>query len=210
VTNPGLARSSVHSRNRTRVLSPPSYLFGVSPAYLQTKLNRPLPTKDGGTLRTVLDARTYMLALSQDREHRAQWQRACELLLAAAFFGYRFRIKVQGEYADGYICWDVSDRKWTWQILREYPLSRFVSCGRSDAQSVAVFNFELIDTSLEGAIRGGRADEQDRLARLSDHCDRYSDTLASFRSSISRQSQTRRRQATFKPAVAAICVSLNA
>jgi hypothetical protein len=86
----------------------------------------------------------------------------------------------------------------------------FVSCGRSDAQSVAVFNFELIDTSLEGAIRGGRADEQDRLARLSDHCDRYSDTLASFRSSISRQSQTRRRQATFKPAVAAICVSLNA
>jgi Protein of unknown function (DUF2380) len=38
----------------------------------------------------------------------------------------------------------------------------------SDAQSVAVFNFELIDTSLEGAIRGGRADEQDRLARLSD------------------------------------------
>jgi hypothetical protein len=40
------------------------------------------------------------------------------------FFGYRFRIKVQGEYADGYICWNVSDRKWTWQILREYPLSR--------------------------------------------------------------------------------------
>src|SRR5919204_5990606 len=40
------------------------------------------------------------------------------------FFGYRFRIKVQNEYADGYICWNVSDKKWTWQILREYPLSR--------------------------------------------------------------------------------------
>jgi hypothetical protein len=40
------------------------------------------------------------------------------------FFGYRFRIKVQGEYAEGYICWDVSDGKWTWQILREYSLSR--------------------------------------------------------------------------------------
>jgi hypothetical protein len=40
------------------------------------------------------------------------------------FFGYRFRIKVQGEYAEGYICRDVSDGKWTWQILREYPLSR--------------------------------------------------------------------------------------
>jgi hypothetical protein len=45
----------------------------VSPAYLQTKLTRPLPTKDGGTLRTVLDARIYMLALSQGREQRAQW-----------------------------------------------------------------------------------------------------------------------------------------
>jgi len=44
----------------------------------------------------------------------------------------------------------------------------FVSCGSSDAQSVAVFNFELIDTSLEGAIRGARADEQERLARLGD------------------------------------------
>jgi hypothetical protein len=27
---------------------------------------------------------TYMLALSKDREHRAQWQRAAELLLAEA------------------------------------------------------------------------------------------------------------------------------
>jgi len=39
---------------------------------------------------------------------------------------------------------------------------------RGVAQSVAVFDFELIDTSLEGAIRGARADEQERLARLSD------------------------------------------
>jgi Protein of unknown function (DUF2380) len=31
-----------------------------------------------------------------------------------------------------------------------------------------VFNFELIDTSLEGAVRGARADEQERLARMSD------------------------------------------
>jgi hypothetical protein len=35
----------------------------------------------------------------------------------------------------------------------------FVSCGPSTAQPVAVFNFELIDTSLEGAVRGARADE---------------------------------------------------
>src|SRR6478672_1763502 len=44
----------------------------------------------------------------------------------------------------------------------------FVSCGPTVAQSVAVFDFELIDTSLEGAIRGARRDEQERLARLSD------------------------------------------
>ena len=56
----------------------------VSPAYLQTKLTRPLPTKDGSTLGTVLDARAYMLAQSKDRERRAQWQRAAELLLAQA------------------------------------------------------------------------------------------------------------------------------
>jgi hypothetical protein len=52
--------------------------------YLSQKLTRPIRTKDGGTLRTVLDARSYTLALSQDREHRAQWQRACGLLLAEA------------------------------------------------------------------------------------------------------------------------------
>ena len=56
----------------------------MSPAYLSRKLTRPLVTKDGGTLRTVLDARTYMLGLSKDREHSAQWQRAAELLLAQA------------------------------------------------------------------------------------------------------------------------------
>jgi hypothetical protein len=44
----------------------------------------------------------------------------------------------------------------------------FVSCGPSTAQPVAVFNFELIDTSLEGSVRGARADEQERLARTSD------------------------------------------
>jgi hypothetical protein len=36
-------------------------------AYLSKKLTRPLPTKDGGTLRTVADARAYMLGLSKQR-----------------------------------------------------------------------------------------------------------------------------------------------
>lgn len=34
--------------------------------------------------------------------------------------------------------------------------------------AVAVFDFELIDTSLEGAVNGPRADEQARLARTGD------------------------------------------
>ena len=57
-------------------------------------------------------------------------------------------------------------------IIRSYLVTLwvvlFVSCGPTVAQSVAVFDFELIDTSLEGAIRGARLDEQQRLARLSD------------------------------------------
>jgi hypothetical protein len=37
--------------------------------------------KDGGVLRTVKDARTYMMALSKHRETSAQWQRAAAMLL---------------------------------------------------------------------------------------------------------------------------------
>jgi hypothetical protein len=39
--------------------------------------------------------------------------------------------------------------------------------GTAYAQTVAVFDFELIDTSVEGEIRGARADEQARLGQLS-------------------------------------------
>jgi hypothetical protein len=38
----------------------------------------------------------------------------------------------------------------------------------ADVRSAAVFDFELIDTSLEGEMRGSRADEQARLARAGD------------------------------------------
>jgi len=60
------------------------YAAMLRPAHLSRKLTRPLPTKDGGMLRTVFDARTYMLGLSKDRELRAQWQHAAELLLGEA------------------------------------------------------------------------------------------------------------------------------
>jgi hypothetical protein len=52
-------------------------------AYLSQKLDQPLPTKDGGTLRTVADARAYMLGLSKQRELQTRWQRVAELILEA-------------------------------------------------------------------------------------------------------------------------------
>jgi hypothetical protein len=64
----------------------------LRPEYLAEKLTPyPLPTKDGGVLRTIGDARAYMLALPKKREQRAHWQHACRLLLqetgVAAFPG---------------------------------------------------------------------------------------------------------------------------
>ncbi len=40
------------------------------------------------------------------------------------FFGYRFRVKVKGEFGEGDVCWNFSTRQWTWRILPEYRLSR--------------------------------------------------------------------------------------
>jgi hypothetical protein len=53
-------------------------------AYLSKKLTRPLPTKDGGTLRTVAEARTYMIGLPKQRELQTRWQRVAGLILEEA------------------------------------------------------------------------------------------------------------------------------
>ena len=44
----------------------------------------PLPTKDGGVLRTFGDARAYMLALSKEREWLDHWKPAYRLLVVGA------------------------------------------------------------------------------------------------------------------------------
>ena len=50
--------------------------------YLSERLTpHPLPTKDGGVLRTVGDARGYILTLPKTRKSRAHWKRASLLLL---------------------------------------------------------------------------------------------------------------------------------
>jgi hypothetical protein len=39
---------------------------------------------------------------------------------------------------------------------------------RADLPGIAVFDFELVDTSLEGEVNGPRTDERDRLMRVGD------------------------------------------
>jgi signal transduction histidine kinase len=63
------------------------YAAMLRPPYLSKKLTRPLPTKDGGKLRTVADARTYMLGLSKQRELQTRWQRVAGLVLEEADTG---------------------------------------------------------------------------------------------------------------------------
>ena len=56
----------------------------LRPAYLSQKLTRPLPTKDGGTLRIIREACDYMTGMGKKRELRQHWQRACKLIFANA------------------------------------------------------------------------------------------------------------------------------
>ena len=52
--------------------------------YLSRKLTSPLPTKDGGTLRTIGEACEYMAAIGKERERRLHWQRVREVMLQEA------------------------------------------------------------------------------------------------------------------------------
>jgi hypothetical protein len=50
----------------------------LRPDYLSQKLDQPLPTKDGGTLRTIRDACDYMTGMGKQRELRSHWQRGLQ------------------------------------------------------------------------------------------------------------------------------------
>jgi hypothetical protein len=54
----------------------------LRPEYLSQPLDRPLPTKDGGTLTTIREACDYMTGMDKKRELRSQWQRVAKLILA--------------------------------------------------------------------------------------------------------------------------------
>jgi hypothetical protein len=51
-----------------------------SPAYLESRLPRPLPTKDSGILYAVKDVRAYVLGLAHSRSDHLYWQRVHQLL----------------------------------------------------------------------------------------------------------------------------------
>ena len=56
----------------------------LPPAYLSKKLMPPLPTKDGGMLRTIREACEYMAAIGKQRELRRHWQHVRKLILEEA------------------------------------------------------------------------------------------------------------------------------
>src|SRR5262244_3703361 len=56
----------------------------LSPAYLSRKLTSAIPTKDGGTLRTIGEACEYMAAIGKERELCPHWQRVRELMFQEA------------------------------------------------------------------------------------------------------------------------------
>jgi hypothetical protein len=56
--------------------------MALRPAYLSQRLDRPLPIKDGGTLRTIRDACDYMTSIGKKREMRQHLQRVAKLVLA--------------------------------------------------------------------------------------------------------------------------------
>lgn len=51
----------------------------------------------------------------------------------------------------------------------------------AEPPTLAVFDFEMIDSSLEGQMRGKRADEQERLMRTSDQVRKELDESGKFR-----------------------------
>jgi hypothetical protein len=54
------------------------------PNYMAKKLAYPLPIKGGEVLRTIQDARDYLLRQSPGWELRNHWQYACQLILKEA------------------------------------------------------------------------------------------------------------------------------
>jgi hypothetical protein len=69
----------------------------LRPEYLKLKLVPPIPTKDGGTLRTIQEACEYMAGIGKERELRRHWRQVRELALEEAdvvAISWHFRLAV--------------------------------------------------------------------------------------------------------------------
>ena len=79
---------AIQERARSiRLLATPAQVCAMSlpAAYLSQNLTQPLPSKDGGVLRTIGEAANYMLALPPARGERCQrWRQATKLILEQA------------------------------------------------------------------------------------------------------------------------------
>ena len=79
---------AIQERARSiRRLATPAQICAMSlpAAYLSQNLTQPLPSKDGGVLRTIGEAANYMLALPPARGERYQrWRQATKLILEQA------------------------------------------------------------------------------------------------------------------------------
>jgi len=80
---------------------------------------------------------------------------------------------------------------------------------RADPPKVAVFDFELMDISLQGEVEGPRADEQGRLMRTGDQLRRALAESGKFVLLDIARSMLRRTAAICRPAAVATCNTRN-
>jgi hypothetical protein len=97
-TGEGTVLRCGRASDRVRAAAAPmtSTAMPLPKAYLARKLAEPLPTTDGGVLRTIREARDYMLALPERRAIGGAWPRAAYLILnrAAAVASTRQRARI--------------------------------------------------------------------------------------------------------------------
>jgi hypothetical protein len=77
--------------------------------------------------------------------------------------GYRFSEKIMLKTSATYC--DFMTMKMPFMLALAFVIA---TPARADPPKVAVFDFELVDTSLQGEVYGARLDERDRLMRAGD------------------------------------------
>ena len=131
------------------------------PDYVSRNLTPPIPTKDGGTLRTIGEACEYMAAIGKEREQRRHWQQVRELMLQeadVAAVSWRVRLAV---LKDAKV--DVTALSEPMERWMDEPSSGFLSNGKLNV-------VEKDEPSTEPTERNERSDsESEEELRRSNH-----------------------------------------